>query len=365
MAEFDKIQKPKAYIETKGIMVDYIIMLLAVCANAVYNYRMKAALLIAISAATCVISKFVCEKIFASDYPKRDLSALVTGLMIALLLPINATWYMAVISAGFAIFVCYLPFGTARNTPFVPAAVTACFLSICWKERMFSYPEPIYDSYFETHESGQSISQMLTQKISIGTNSLKIFEVLTGQIPSAIGAGCSLILIGVLLYLTIRRPKNSIAAWTYILAVAIMALLFPRIASDRIASLVMELCGGWILFAAVFFMTYPSVQPTRTFSKVLWGFAGGVICMALRYTSSAQEATIFGIIIIEALSSMFDALPLLGFEKKAIVNASENETESEKETIVPKEILDEIPDAPVEDDTEASSEESGGAESEE
>ena len=86
--------------------------------------------------------------------------------------------------------------------------------------------------------------------------------------------------------------------------------------------------------------------------------------MALRFTSNAQEAAIFGIIIIEALSSLFDALPLLKFEKKAIVSASDS-AEEVKETIVPQEILDEIPDAPTEEDASASPEETGGADNEE
>ncbi|MCR4594850.1 MAG: RnfABCDGE type electron transport complex subunit D [Clostridiales bacterium] len=360
MADFDRIQKPKEYLETRSVMIDYIIMLLAVCVNAVYNYRLKAVLLLAISVATCVMAKKLCEKLFKSEYPPRDFSAVVTGLMIALLLPISATWYMALISAGFAIIVCYLPFGTARSTPFVPAAVTACFLSICWKEKMFAYPNLIYDSYFGVEESGQSIIQMLSQKISIGTNPASIFEILIGQVPSALGTGCGLVLIGVLLYLTVRRPKNSIPAWTFLLAVAGISLLFPRIASGRTTSLLMEVFGGWILFCAVFFMTYPAVQPTRILSKILWGFAGGIICMILRYTSSVEEAAIFGVIIIEALSSLFDALPLLKPEKRAIVQTGE--TEKTADTIVPQEILDEIPDAPDEDLPEdASPVEEGGA----
>ena len=229
--------------------------------------------------------------------------------------------------------VCVLPFGGPENSPFTPSVTAFCFAMLCWREEVFNYSS-----------TGDSIGQMLLYGNSINKNLVGILEALVGNVPSAMGTGCIIALIGVLIFLIIRRPKDCLATIFFIIAVCIMASLFPRISTGRVLSVIMELCSGMLSFGAVFFISSPIYAPKRTISKAVWGFASGIICMLVRYVSPFEEGACFGFVIACAVSDYFDNLPLTADEKKKI-KAQEPYIETEKATtIVPEEILDEIPD---------------------
>lgn len=348
-------KKTKEHKEHRGIMTDYIIMLVVLCAAAVVNYKAKALWMLAVSVFTCTAVDRLGARLLKNDESGGGVTAVVTGLSIALLMPASAPWWLIVLTALFAELVCVLPFGSVRSLPFVPAAAAVCFASLCWSDIVFAYPRPMYESYFTANEMGLSVMGMLSQGISSGKNAASVLEIITGSVPSAIGAGSVLALLGALVYLIIRRPKNSIAAVCFLLSASLMSLAFPRISTGRLMSFVMEMSGGMMLFSAVFFMTYPSVMPKRILSRALWGFVGGIVCMLTRYVGFLEESACFAVIIMNALSGFFDNIPLTKREKKVLA-AQETYIEI-PQTVVPEDILDEIPDhKPTAEETEEKSE---------
>lgn len=326
-------QKPQDFIEMRRIMQDYAVMLAAPFAVAVIFHGIKAINIVALSVIVCIICRKIGEKVLKCDFSSRDFSNLIIGTTFALLLPSTATWWMVVSGAIFAIVVCVLPFGKTGNSPFVPAAAAAAFVTLCWPERMFLYSDT----------TAISLSKMLSQGNSIGSNAVAVLEVLTGALPSAMGVGCTLALLGALVFIAIRRPKDSIPAFTFLLAVIIMAILFPRVSTGRFISVIMEFCGGEVLFASVFFMTYPSVLPKRTLSRALWGFGSGIVCMLMRYFGSLEEPMCFAILIACAIAELTDKIPLAKWEKAKEEKEEAVAVES-VETVVPEEVLNEIPD---------------------
>lgn len=338
-------QKPQDFIDMRNHMIDYAIMLTAPFLVAVLYHGLRAVLLVLISIVTCTVCRRIGEKVLNCDFSSRDFSNWIIGVTFALLLPSTATWWMVVFGAVFAIIVCVLPFGKTMNSPFVPAAAAVSFVTLCWPDRMFAYSDT----------AGMSLNKMLSQGNSIGSNAVALLEVFTGALPSAMGAGCVLALLGSLIFLTIRRPKDAISAYTFMLAVIVMAILFPRVSTGRFISVIMEFCGGEVLFGAIFFMTYPSVLPKRTFARAVWGFVGGIICMLMRYFGSFEEPMCFGILIACALTELADKIPLVKWEK---VKEEKEEIKIVEpiETVVPEEVLNEIPDIEVtetEEETEA------------
>ena len=332
-------QKPQEFIEMRNVMKDYAFMLAAPFFVAVFNHGIKAIFLALLSVITCIVCRRVGEKVLNCDFSSRDFSNWIIGITFALLLPSTATWWMVVSGAIFAIVVCVLPFGKTANSPFVPAAAAVAFVTLCWPERMFSYADT----------SSISLNKMLSQGNSIGSNAVAFLEVLTGALPSAMGAGCIIALLGALVFIAIRRPKDTIPAFTFMLAVIIMAILFPRVSTGRFISVIMEVCGGEVLFGAIFFMTYPSILPKRTFARIFWGFGGGIVCMLMRYFGALEEPMCFGVLIACATTELADKIPLSKWEKK--VEEKEEVVIAEPiETVVPEEVLNEIPD--IEETTE-------------
>lgn len=318
-------------------------MLSALAVVSVYFYGTRALIIILISVLTTTVCKKICEEILKSDYPHGDLSGLVTGLMIALLMPASVPYYIPFTAALFAALVCMLPFGTAKNSPFVPAAASYCFSVLSFGEKMFSCPQLI-NGVFETEKTGMSLTALLSSGTSIKLNSAVVLEILTGQLPSALGTGFVIMLLGALLYLLIRYPRNALPSLSFLLSAALFSLIFPRVRTGALTSFTMEMCGGMLIFAAVFFMSYPSVIPSRVFSSVIWGFVSGIVCMAFRRFGRFEDSLIFGILIMNATASLFDELPLTKFEKKKIDDAVPYEETTEAVQIVPEEILNEIPD---------------------
>lgn len=340
------IQKSQELIGMRSLMQDYALMLIAVFAVSVYRYGVSALWITVLSVVTCFICRKGGEKILHCDFSSRDFSTFVTAVTFAMLLPSTATWWMVVSGAIFAIVVCVLPFGKTANSPFVPAAAAICFVTLCWPDRIF-----LFDG------AEMTVAKMLSQGTAIGRNTVAILEVLTGHLPSFLGAGCTIALIGALIFFAIRHPKNSVSAFSFLLAVVIMAFAFPRIGTGRLLSVFMEICGGSVLFCAIFFITYPSVLPERTLSRGVWGFSAGIICMLMRYFGAFEEPICFGILIACAISGLFEKLPLAKREKtvKALPNS---------ETVVSEEVLNEIPDIeeiPQESEKETTTEENAPA----
>lgn len=332
MDNTSKPQKSQDFIEIRSIMFDYMLMLIAPFIFALFYYGERVLMLVAVSVITCVICRRLGNKILKSEESSRDFSSIVIGTTVALLLPVTAPWWLAVSGAFFAVVICVLPFGSIRKSPFVPAAAAICFLTICWNDLMFDF----------TSSGKYSLAKMLEQNNSIGKNAVAFFEAFTGSLPSAVGAGSIIALIGVLIFLIIRRPKSSIPVLSFLTAVIIMAILFPRVSTGRIMSVVMELCSGTLLFNAIFFMSYPTVMPERLVSRALWGFFGGIVCMLIRFFGVFEEPSCFGIVIICAISELFDKVPLTPNEKKKL--AVEKPLDEEPITVVPDDVLNEIPD---------------------
>lgn len=325
-------QNKTEFMDIRRIMTDYSIMLSTPIIVGVFNYGIRVFVSVLLGVFTCAVCGKLAEKILKVKFPLRDFSPFFLGACTALMMPATAPWWLIVFTSAFAMIVCVVPFGAANNAPFVPPAAAFCFAALCWGNLVFDYSE-----------TGSSVTLLLSQGNSIGRNVAAVLEVLVGNIPSAMGTGSVLALLGALIYLIIRRPKDSISSLTFILAVGIMALIFPRVGTGRFISLIMELCGGMVLFSAVFFMSFPSILPARLLPRAVWGFVSGIICMLIRYAGAFEETAVFGILIACAISDFFDKLPLTKKEKKLLVKEEEF-VEAPVPTFVPDEVLSEIPD---------------------
>ncbi len=321
--------------ETKQtVMTDYVFMLSVPFAVAIFTYGVSAVFNVAISVFTCAFFTLLSKKFLKTEFPLKSPHSLVIGLSVALLLPATAPWWLLVLTSAFAMGVCVLPFGTPDNSPFIPSVAALCFATLCWNEDVYNYSK-----------YGNSLGEMLLYGNSVDDNIVAVLEAIVGNVPSAMGTGCILALLGSLIFLVIRRWRDSLPVFSFILSACLMAIIFPRVATGRIISVVMELCSGMIFFGAIFFMSIPTFAPKRTLPKLLWGFVSGIVCMLIRYFSPLEESACFGFLIACAISDWFDNLPLTRKEKKAIRDLEPFvETVAETLTVVPDEILDKIPD---------------------
>lgn len=293
MAKQSKLSK------TRSLQLDLLAMLLVPMLSSWYFYGPGAIRLICISVITCVLCELIGRRILKQPSTVSDLSAVVTGILIALLLPANAPVWLTVLGGMFAIFAAKLPFGFVENLPFSPAAASFAFLTICFPDLIFDYPRISALSTALSSTSSVSLTSMLAQNTSVSLRSVKALDILVGNFPGPMGASCIIVLLGSAIYMLIRRTKLFVTTAGFLSGAALMAICFPRV-TNLFSSLVLELCAGCMIFAAIFLITEQSTQPRHILSRLLYGFTAGVSCMLMRRFGAFEECVCFAVLIINA-----------------------------------------------------------------
>ncbi len=302
------MQKNKEILSFRNPIFRYNADIFAIClalsAVGVYHGGIYALWQILLCSASAVVSEYIGFKLILKKNTVGDLSALTTGMIIALMLPSSAPFYVGVSACVFAIIVAKLPFGDVRNTPFLPSAAGFCFAAMMFTDAVFTYPAYGSDFAFFGSESfvkGETLFDMLSKGNSLSLNVFGRVSLLSGAYPGATGTTSMLVLAGGFGYMAIRHPKRLFASSGYILSSAVFAFLFPRVNSGRLSSVVIELCAGGLIFASLLLITDPVTSPRKPDRAFLYGLMGGSICMLLRYFSKTPDAACFSILITNAL----------------------------------------------------------------
>ncbi len=321
---------------TQKYMLDLLVMLAAPTVMAWYYYGGRALRLIVFSVLTAVLCEYIGMRLVKAVPTLRDLSAVVTGMVVALCLPASSPIWLAPLASAFAVLAVKVPFGNARSLLFSPAAAGLAFVSVCLPEYVFAYPT-LLDAgeavgVYGTPDfiKGTSLTQMLSESTSMGSSLVNYIDVLTGRFAGPMGTGCVIALLGAFLYLAVRRPKGFQAAAACLVTAAVMAFLFPRITTGRFQSVFMELSGGMLFFAALFLLPTEPLLPKRFYGRLLYGAAAGLICMLFRFFGDFEEGAVFAVLLVNALSSVFDKIPLSRRERLAFSEERRKKREEEE-----------------------------------
>ncbi|MEG2016004.1 MAG: RnfABCDGE type electron transport complex subunit D [Oscillospiraceae bacterium] len=330
MKELDTIKIKEENKQVRSYMIDMLIMIAACAIMAIYQYGFRALMMVIVSILTAVLCEASVDLV-RKRKPQRlgDLSAVFTGAAIALMLPASAPMWLAPVGSAFAIFVAKLPFGNAKTTLFVPAAAGFAFLSLSYRDLVFTYPSVTVEMQDAItgqagFVQGNSIASMLSHSTSIGTSVLDVIDMFVGRVAGPMGTSCLFVMLGLFIYMLIRRSSEWITSASFLAACSILAVIFPRVLTGRSVSLVMEMSAGMLFFAAIFFISDPATSPKEQMSRVLYGFIAGILTMVLRYFGAFEEGVCFFILIMNALSTNFESL---GEKLNNAIAAKNNSTE--------------------------------------
>lgn len=291
--------KKSPLADRRSFSLDLLAMLALPVVSSWYFYGAGALKLILISVIVCVICELLGRKLLKQPATITDLSAVTTGIILALMLPANAPLWIPVIGGIFATAVAKLPFGSVEKLPFSPAAASFAFLTICYPDIIFNYPRISAVSAALSSTSGSSLAAMLAKNTSISLSSVKAIDIVIGNFPGPMGAGCIIILAGSAIYMLIRRTKLFITVAGFLSGAALAAICVPRV-TNLFTSLVLELCAGYMIFAALFLVTEPGTQPKKPLSRLLYGFTAGLACMLMRRFGAFEECSCFAVLIVSA-----------------------------------------------------------------
>lgn len=281
----------RSKLTTSGIMLMVIIALMPATGFGVYHFGMRALMVIA----TCVGSAFATELIFGLFIKKNtvsDLSAIVTGLLLALNLPVSMPLWMAALGSVFAILVVKLLFGGLGQNFMNPALAARCFLLISFPAYMTDFA---YDGFtgatpLAVIKGGENVD---IWAMVIGKTAGTIGE--TSMVAILLGA-CFLILTGVI---DLRIPGS------YIVSFLVFVIVFGGHGFDP-AYLSAQLAGGGLMLGAFFMATDWVTTPTTPKGEIIFAVGCGFFTFLLRYFGSLPEGVSLAILLMNMVTPTID-----------------------------------------------------------
>ncbi len=283
-------------VNTGNIMLTVLIALLPSALFGVYNFGPHALMLILVSILCCVATEAVYEKIVHKKLTIQDYSAAVTGLLLALNLPPNAPWWIAVIGSVFAILVVKQLFGGLGQNIMNPALAARCFLLISFTGRMtdFAVPKGAWGNIADTVSGATPLAAL---KAGESVNWVDLFF---GNIHGTIGETSALaILIGAVILL-VRGVIDLRIPLTYIGSFAIFVLLFGGHGFDM-NYLLCHLFGGGLMLGAWFMATDYVTTPITKKGQLVYGVCLGVFTGLFRIFGGSAEGVSYAIIFCNLL----------------------------------------------------------------
>ena len=287
-----------------NIMTDMLIVLLIMAVVAVYYYGMRAAAVIIVTAAVSAATDIVCLKLRKKERDKKDLSALLTGLTLGLMMSASVPYLEAAAAAIFAAVAAKHAFGGHGCEIFNPAAVGFLFAALCFPENMLTYPRVFTDIPMSSVVPSDILTQSMTKTFLVtGTSSVSLIDVLVGRFTGPMGTGFIIVLAVAAAFLMIRR---SISAITFFTELAVMGLYaFIRYDFDPM-SVLYFFAGGMTLFGMIFLSCDYSVIPRTASSRFLYGLVVSICLIVFCQYSAAENAVIYAVIISSPIGIELD-----------------------------------------------------------
>ena len=303
---------------TTGVMGDVIISLLPALVMAVVWFGSRALVLTAVCIGTEVLAEWVSRRVMKRPNTLGDLSAVVTGLILALNLPATLPLWMAAIGSIVAIVVVKQMFGGIGQNFVNPAMTARIILMVSFPTAMARWTAPLASAW--SADAVTTATPMASLAASSGGNLSadlpSLWQMLVGYHGGSMGEVCALALLVGGVYLIIRRVIFPIIPTAYIGTVAVWMLLAGH---GDLRFVAYELLGGGLLLGAFFMATDYATSPITAKGKWIFGIGCGIITSVIRLYGSLPEGVSFSIILMNILVPHIERLTLpraFGAEKE-------------------------------------------------
>lgn len=282
----------KDTVSTSSLMRDVIIALIPAMAGSVYFFGLNALILILISIASCVGFEFISQKAFKKSIKISDLSAVVTGILLAMNLPANAPLWMPIFGGFFAMFVIKECFGGIGNNFINPALGARAMLMSSWGSQMTSYIWP---------DATTGATPLGVLKAGTGTLP-SIMDMSVGNIGGVLGETSAILLLIGGIYLIARKVIDWKIPVIYIISTSIMFVLL----GVKFDLLPWHLLGGGLILGAFFMATDYVTIPTTDLGKIIFAVGCGIITALIRVKGNMPEGVSYAILIMNVATPLIN-----------------------------------------------------------
>ena len=279
---------------TRRIMLDVIIALMPAIAAGTVIFGLRALLLVAVCAASCVIFELLFNLIIKKDQTISDLSAVVTGILIALNVPATAPIWQCVVGSLFAIVLVKCVFGGIGCNVVNPAIAARVFMLISFG----TMAQSAYPTIVDTASGATPLTQIAEGQTP------KLFDVFFGVIGGTIGETCTFALLLGFAYLLIRR----VISWHIPVSIIGCAFVFSFFMEgfNAMSALMLVMSGG-LFIGAIFMATDYVTSPSTAWGKIIFGVGVGLITCLIRYFGTYPEGVSFAILFMNILTPYIDS----------------------------------------------------------
>lgn len=285
---------------TQKIMLDVVIALMPAAVASVIIFGWRALLVIGVCVAVCVLSEFLFEKLCRRENTITDLSAVVTGLILAFNLPVSIPIWQAALGSVIAIIVVKQLFGGIGQNFANPALTARIIMMTAFSGAMTSWVFP----------DAVSTATPLAALAKGDTSSMPSYlNLLLGWHGGCLGETCALALLLGGIYLIARRVISWHIPVAYLGTVALMSLVCGK-------DVLYQLLSGGLLLGAIFMATDYATSPSTKWGKIIFGVGCGLITILIRFWGNFPEGVSFSILIMNILTPYISKLtrqkPLIG-----------------------------------------------------
>ncbi|GHU34764.1 electron transport complex subunit D [Clostridia bacterium] len=290
---------------TTALMTDVIIAMIPALIWAIYIFGFRALSLTVISVISAVAAEYLYQKIMKKPVTVSDLSAVVTGILIAFNLPVNVPLLLPIIGSAFAIIIVKQLFGGIGKNIVNPAIAARIFLFLSFSQYMSKYfkvdgiVKKLSPFTIDVMSGPQAAVDAIIGATPLASNAPEIdfFTLFLGQKGGCIGEISILLLLAGGIYLLIRRVITWHIPVSFIGVVAIITFLFPH-TPDQVGFMLTQILSGGVVLGAFFMATDYVTSPLTSVGKLIFGAGCGLITIFIRYFGAYPEGVSFSIMIM-------------------------------------------------------------------
>lgn len=275
-----------------GIMLNVIIALIPALAASVWLFGLRVLLVCAVTVSVSVLSEYIARKVMKRHNTIGDLSAVVTGLILAFNLPVSIPLWMAAIGSVIAIVVAKQFFGGIGQNFVNPAIAGRIILMVSFPTAMTTWTAPF--AYKSTQGTITTATPLAAEESEL-PSLLKMF---LGMRGGSLGETCAAALIIGGLYLIIRKIISPSIPLSFIGTVAVIMLIAGK---GDLSFVAYQLLSGGLMLGAFFMATDYATSPINFKGKIIFGIGCGIITSMIRLFGSLPEGVSFAIILMNIL----------------------------------------------------------------
>ena len=313
---------------TRSIMLDVIIAMLPALVWAIYNFGFKALLSVVVSIVACLFWEWLYRKLLKKPQSIGDLSAVVTGMLLAFVCPPELPWWALIIGAFFSIVVVKQLYGGIGCNFLNPALAGRAILLASYATAMttWSLPTSKVDTVVSTATPLQIMKEGTVEKFAELTTNYSVGDMFIGRIGGSLGEVSALALLLGFAWLLIRKVISWHTPVAFIGTVAILTLISAPAGIDNVQYMLYNVFGGGLMLGAIFMATDYATSPVTKPGQIIFGIGCGLLTCFIRRFGSYPEGVCYSILIMNCTTWLLDK-----YIRPTIYGAVKKEKKEKKE----------------------------------